>query len=150
MGKLANEFREFVMRGNVIDMAVGVVIGTAFKGIVDSLVNDVIMPPIGYLLGGVDFSQLEWVLKSASEGAEEVAINYGMFINAVISFLIIALVIFLIIKALGNLRDRVKGKKEEVVEVVAPTETELLEEILQELRKQNGEVVVTDNRDELV
>lgn len=143
MAKIVQEFKEFIMRGNVIDMAVGVVIGGAFKTIVDSLVNDVIMPPIGYLLGGVDFSQLKYIIQQATgtpgtEGyVEEVAINYGMFINALISFLIIALVIFFIVRGLNRLRERMLPVTEEEEEDV--TEVQLLEEILVELKKNNGE-----------
>ena len=93
---MAKEFREFVMRGNVLDLAVGVVIGAAFGKIVSSLVGDVIMPPIGVLLGGVDFSQIKTVLKAAAPGADpatEVAIRWGVFLNALITFVIVAFVV---------------------------------------------------------
>ncbi len=150
MSKFWSEFKEFIMRGNVVDMAVGVVVGAAFKGIVDSLVNDIIMPPIGYLLGGVDFSSLKVVMKQAigTPGAEdyvpEVAINYGMFINSVISFLIIALVIFSIVKSLQKVKtalihEQVEEEKEE--EPQGPTETELLQAILEEVQKNKHESV---------
>ena len=90
------EFRDFAMRGNVIDLAVGIIIGAAFTTIVNSLVNDIIMPPIGLLLGGVDFSSLKIVLKAAVGGdpATEVAIRWGLFLNAVIAFLVIAFVVW--------------------------------------------------------
>ena len=97
-----NEFKTFAMRGNVIDMAVGIIIGGAFGTIVNSLVNDVLMPPIGMLLGKVDFSDLQIVL--SGEGANVVAIKYGMFINALISFLIVAFAVFLLIKAINKLQ----------------------------------------------
>jgi large conductance mechanosensitive channel len=100
------EFKEFAMRGSVIDLAVGVVIGGAFGKIVTSLVDDVIMPPIGYLTGGVDFSSLKYVMKEANEaaGTAEVAISYGNFINVIIQFVIIAFCIFLTIKGLNSLK----------------------------------------------
>lgn len=97
-----NEFKTFAMRGNVIDMAVGIIIGGAFGTIVNSLVNDVLMPPIGMLLGKVDFSDLQLVL--SGEGESVVAIKYGLFINALISFLIVAFAVFLLIKAINKLQ----------------------------------------------
>ena len=112
---MLKEFKEFVLRGNVLDMAVGIIIGAAFGTIVASLVNDVIMPPIGLLLGGVDFSNLFILLKAGSpaapyasladaQAAGAVTINYGVFINAVVSFLIVAFVIFLLIRTINRLR----------------------------------------------
>lgn len=112
---MLKEFKEFVMRGNVIDMAVGIVIGAAFGGIVSSLVNDIIMPPIGLLLGKVDFVNLFWVIQpgktpapylslAEAKAAGAVTFNYGQFINTIISFLIIALAIFLIIKMINRFR----------------------------------------------
>ena len=101
------EFREFISRGNVIDLAVGVIIGAAFNGIVKSLVDQVIMPPIGLLTGGLDFSKLEWVLKpenAATEAIEKVAVQYGAFINTLIQFLIVAAVVFLLVKVVNGIR----------------------------------------------
>ena len=123
------EFKEFAMRGNVVDMAVGIIMGAAFGTIVKSLVSDVIMPPIGLLLGGVDFSDLFVVLKQGAEAgpfaslaeaqkAGAVTINYGTFINTVISFLIVALAVFLLVKGLNSL----KRKKE--APAVEPTTKE--------------------------
>lgn len=108
MGMLS-EFKEFAMRGNVIDLAVGVVIGASFGKIVTSLVSDMIMPPIGWLIGGVDFSALKWTLQPATIAANGVAvdpvsINYGLFINAVIQFAIVAFAIFMVVKAINRLR----------------------------------------------
>jgi len=97
--KMLNEFKTFAMRGNVIDMAVGIIIGAAFGKIVDSLVKDIIMPPIGFVLGRVDFSDL--VIKMGN-----VTINYGNFINVVISFLIVAFAIFVLIKAINQLKEK--------------------------------------------
>lgn len=96
------EFKEFAMRGNVVDMAVGIIIGGAFGKIVSSLVNDVIMPPIGLILGGVDFRDLSLTLKAAAEGAPAVTLNYGVFVNTVIDFLIIAFAIFLMIRTMNT------------------------------------------------
>ena len=105
------EFKKFAMRGNVVDLAVGVVIGASFTGIINSLVNDVIMPPIGLALGGVDFSNFFLVLKgdhtvdtlAAAKAAKDVTINYGLFVNAVINFLIIAFVLFLALRQINKL-----------------------------------------------
>jgi large conductance mechanosensitive channel len=105
------EFKKFAMRGNVIDLAVGVIIGASFSGIVTSLVNDVIMPPIGLALGGVDFSNFFFVLKgnravdtlAAAKAAKDVTINYGLFVNTVINFLIVAFVLFLLIRQMNKL-----------------------------------------------
>lgn len=122
------EFRDFIARGNVVDLAVGVVIGGAFGKIVTSLVNDLVMPPIGLALGGVDFSALKVVLKAADPAKKvaEVAIGYGAFINTVIQFLIIAVVIFLIVRAINALH-----RKEEAApaapEPPTPSETLLTE-----------------------
>ena len=124
---MLKEFREFALRGNVMDMAVGIIIGAAFTSIVNSLVNDILMPPLGWLLGGMDFSNFYLTLKPGSQGgpyaaladaqaAGAVTINYGMFINAVISFTLVALAMFLLIRAINRLQD---GKTTE--ELAAPT-----------------------------
>ncbi len=110
---MAQEFREFAMRGNVIDMAVGVVVGGAFGKITTSLVNDVIMPPIGLLLGNVDFSDRAVVLVPGTEEIEEVAINYGLFINNIINFLIIAFCIFIVVKGINAMKKKEEEKPEE-------------------------------------
>lgn len=108
MGML-KEFKDFAVRGNVVDMAVGIIIGAAFGKIVTSLVNDVVMPPIGMLLGNVDFSDLSLVLREQTAQADAVTVNYGAFINNVIDFLIVAFVIFLLIKQINRLkRDEAK------------------------------------------
>ena len=127
-----SEFREFIARGNVIDLAVGVIIGASFNKIVDSLVNQVVMPPIGLLTGGMDFSKLEWVLRAddpATKASELVAIQYGAFINTLIQFLIVAFVVFLLVKGINKMR------REQPAETAAPTPTEaLLAEIRDELK----------------
>jgi len=105
---MLNEFKEFALRGNVVDMAVGIIIGGAFGTIVQSLVKDVIMPPIGLLLGGVDFSDIRIPLKAASAGKEAVTMNIGSFLNNVISFLIVAAAVFMLVKAINELRKRME------------------------------------------
>jgi large conductance mechanosensitive channel len=128
MGMLS-EFKTFAMRGNVIDLAVGVVIGGAFGKIVTSLVNQIIMPPIGLITGGVDFSKLKWVLKPAdntnpAHKVAEVAIEYGAFINTIIQFIIIALAIFMLVKLINRL-----SRKEEAKPSAPPADVVLLTEI---------------------
>ena len=129
---LLTEFREFAARGNVVDLAVGVIIGASFGKIVTSLVDQVVMPPIGLLLGKVDFSKMEWVLvpeNPATEAVEKVAIQYGAFINTLIQFLIVAFVVFLLVKGINKMR------REQPAEAAAPTATEaLLAEIRDELK----------------
>lgn len=105
---ILNEFKEFALRGNVVDMAVGIIIGGAFGTIVQSLVKDVIMPPVGLLLGGVDFSDIRIPLRAASAGAEAVTMNIGAFLNNVISFLIVASAVFMLVKAINQLRKRME------------------------------------------
>lgn len=100
---MIDEFKAFAMRGNVIDLAVGVIMGAAFGPIVSTLVDNIIMPPIGILLADIDFSGLQLVLKAAAAGKEAVAIKYGLFLNAVIKFLITAFAIFLLVKAINRM-----------------------------------------------
>lgn len=130
----ASEFKEFVARGNVVDLAVGVIIGGAFGKIVSSLVDQVVMPPIGLVTGGIDFAQMKIVLKAADPVAKkaEVAIQYGAFINTIIQFVIIALVIFIVVKLVNQLR---RKEAEAPAAPPAPTRTEsLLEDILGAIR----------------
>jgi len=101
---MVKDFREFAMKGNVVDMAVGIIIGVAFGKIVSSLVGDVIMPPIGYLLGNVDFSTLAFTLKEATDSSPAITIKYGLFINTIIDFLIVAFAIFMVIKFMNSLK----------------------------------------------
>ncbi len=110
---MLKEFKKFAIRGNVVDMAVGVIIGAAFGKIVSSFVKDVIMPPIGVLTGGVDFSSLAITLKKTSGDVAAVTINYGLFINTVIDFAIIAFVIFIVIKQIEKLKKKEAQKPEE-------------------------------------
>ena len=131
--KLFDEFKAFIMRGNVVDMAVGVIIGGAFGKIVTSLVNDIFMPIIGMILGNVNFSSLEIKLGEPVEGAEQAAIRYGMFIQEIVNFLIIALCIFMFIKLISKLQ---KKKEEAPAPAPEPTKEEvLLTEIRDALNK---------------
>ena len=124
------EFKEFISRGNVIDLAVGVVMGSAFTAIVTSLVNDIIMPAIGVLFGGIDFTSLRLVIREATETTGEAAIGYGNFIQCVVNFLLIAMVIFLVIKGMNAF----KRKKEEVAEEAKPAEPSEEVLLLREIR----------------
>lgn len=141
MGKILQEFKTFAMRGNVIDMAVGVIIGGAFGKIVSSLVADVIMPLVGLLVGGLNFSQLKWTIKPAVMDGDavvspEVSLNYGNFIQVTFDFLIIAVSVFLMVKAINTLS---KKKKEEAAKPVPPPpsdEVKLLAEIRDLLKKE--------------
>jgi large conductance mechanosensitive channel len=128
---VAKEFKEFAMRGNVVDLAVGVIIGAAFGKIVTSLVNDIIMPPIGYLTGGIDFKNLKILIKEGdpTKKIADVTINYGNFINTVIEFLIVAFCIFMVVKAINSMK-----KPEEVAPAAEPAPT-------------NEEVLLTQIRD---
>lgn len=132
---MLKEFKEFISRGNVMDLAVGVVIGSAFSAIVNSLVNDIIMPLVGIIVGGIDFSNLTLQVKDAT-------INYGLFIQNIVNFLIIAFCIFLVVRTINRLNDRIKAeaekrhpKKEEVVPVEVSEEILLLREINKSLKQ---------------
>jgi large conductance mechanosensitive channel len=130
---LVKEFKEFAVKGNVVDMAVGIIIGAAFGKIVTSFVGDVVMPPIGVLLGGVDFSNLSVVVKEAANSKPAVLINCGKFLLTVMDFVIIALVIFTAVKAINALK-----RKEAVAPEVTPVPTReelLLAEIRDELKQ---------------
>lgn len=133
-----NEFREFASRGNVIDLAVGVIIGGAFSAITSSLVNDVVMPFVGLFLGGVDFTAWSFTLGPVFPGAEASVIKIGSFIQAVVNFLILALVIFMFVRAINTMRAKARARAEAKAANVSeepavppePTETELLGRIL--------------------
>ena len=127
---MMSEFKSFAMRGNVVDMAVGIVIGGAFGKIVSSFVADVLMPPIGLLLGNVDFSDLAVTLQAAAEGAEAVTLRYGVFIQTVVDFVIIAFAIFMVVKAMNS----VMKKEEEAPPPPAPPEPSKEEVLLTEIR----------------
>ncbi|ESQ85666.1 large conductance mechanosensitive channel protein MscL [Asticcacaulis sp. AC466] len=135
---IVSEFKTFLMRGNVIDLAVGVVIGGAFGKIVTSLVDNIIMPPIGLATGGVDFSNLKLILKPADAAAKtaEVAISYGLFINTIIQFVIIGTAIFLVVKAINKLMPAPPPPPPPAPP--GPSQEELLAGILAELKAQNA------------
>lgn len=128
--KLLKEFKDFAVKGDVIDMAVGIIIGVAFGKVVTSVVSDIIMPPIGLLVGGIDFSKLAITLKAASEGTEAVVISYGKFIQTTVDFTIIAFAIFMMIKAINSLKRQEAAKQEP-----APTKEELLLAEIRDLLK---------------
>ena len=136
--KFIDEFKDFAMKGNVIDMAGGIVIGVAFGRIVSSIVNDILMPPIGVLIGGVNFSDLKFIIKEASNSTQAVTINYGNFIQVVFDFIIIALSMFVVIKTMNiaksNREKEMLDSKPEVVEE-ASKDLELLSEIRDLLKK---------------
>ena len=142
MKKFLSEFKEFALRGNVLDMAIGVVIGGAFGKISTSLVNDVIMPLISVLTGGIDFSNWKIVLKAAVAGADgaidastEIAIRYGAFLATILDFLIIAFAVFLMIKTINGFHDKMKKQEEAVpAEESAPPEPSNEEKLLTEIR----------------
>lgn len=131
------EFRDFAMRGNVVDLAVGVIIGAAFGKIVSSLVANIIMPPLGLLIGGVDFKQFKWVLKPAEGATPPVVMEYGVFIQTIFDFVIVAFAIFIAIKLMNKLY-----KKKEVEKPAAKPSNEevLLSEIRDLLKQQNNKI----------
>lgn len=135
---LLQEFKKFAMRGNVIDMAVGIIIGAAFGKIVSSFVGDIIMPPLGILIGGVDFSDLSITLKEAADGAPAVVLAYGKFIQTIVDFTIIAFAIFMGIKGMNKLTH--KEEEEKAEEPAKPTQEELLAEIRDLLKEQKDKV----------
>ena len=135
MKKFFLEFKEFAMRGNVLDMAVGVILGGAFGKITTSLVNDVFMPLIGMLIGGVDLGKLNIVLKPATDTAEAVTLGIGTFLTTIIDFVLVAFVIFLMIKTINRLR-RKKEEEPEPEKPKDPTTEELLAEIRDLLKEQ--------------
>lgn len=142
-----NEFKKFISKGNVVELAVGLIMGAYFGAIVKSLVDDILMPPIGKILGGVDFSKLKLIIQSEvaetaaglGNGVPEVAIKYGLFINTVITFLIVAFAVFMVVKAYNLMKERME-KKEEVAPAApaAPTKEELLLMEIRDILKNKG------------
>lgn len=127
---MISEFKDFAVKGNMVDMAVGIIIGAAFGKIVSSLVADVIMPPLGVLTGGVDFTKLSYTIKEAADGVEAVTLNYGQFIQNVVDFIIVAFAIFIVVKMINSAK-----KKEEAKPSPPPKQEVLLEEIRDLLKK---------------
>ena len=132
---IVKEFREFAVKGNVVDMAVGIIIGAAFGKIVSSLVSDVVTPPLGYIIGGVDFTKLAATLPAMAEGAEPVTIRYGVFLQATFDFIIVAFAIFMLVKLINRLR-RTEEAKAPAAPPVPPRQEVLLEEIRDLLKQQ--------------
>ena len=131
-----NEFKQFISRGNVIDLAVGIIIGAAFTGIVNSLVNDIIMPPIGMIIGGIDFSDLfinlsktDYPSVKAAKDAGAATVNYGIFLNAIIHFMIVSFAVFVLVKQVNRL------KKKEAAKPAVPTHSEVLLAEIRDLLK---------------
>ncbi len=139
MGKFINEFKEFAVKGNAVDMAVGVIIGGAFGKIVTSIVNDIIMPPIGWLIGGVKFTDLKCTLPQIDLGVEKlepVTINYGNFIQTTFDFIIIAFCVFLLVKGINKLAKKKKAEEVKPAAPPAPSKEELLLTEIRDLLKQ--------------
>lgn len=142
-GKFWAEFKAFAVKGNMVDMAVGVIIGGAFGKIVTSLVNDILMPPLGMLIGGVDFKELKFVLSIPERfqvgtlAAEPTTINYGLFIQNILDFFIVALCVFLLVRLIGKLKK--KEEEKPAAPAPKPEDVVLLEEIRDLLKKQNKE-----------
>ena len=140
--KVLKEFKEFINRGSVMDLAVGMIIGAAFTAIVTSLVNDIVMPIVSMIIGGYDFSSLKFTIPAYIEGVEPATVNYGNFLQAAVNFLIIAFVIFLMVRTLNKMRERAErltkkaeDKKEEAAEAKEDEQTALLKEIRDLLKK---------------
>jgi large conductance mechanosensitive channel len=131
---MVQEFREFAVKGNVVDMAVGIIIGAAFGKIVSSLVSDVVTPPLGYVIGGVDFTKLAITLPALSEGAEAVTLRYGVFLQALFDFVIVAFAIFLLVKLINRMRRKEEAKP--AAPPAPPRQEVLLEEIRDLLKRQ--------------
>jgi len=130
-----SEFKKFAVKGNVMDMAVGIIIGAAFGKIVSSFVSGVMMPPLGLLIGGVDFTDLAYVLKPATETAEAVTIQWGAFVQTTIDFLIIAFAVFMVVKFMNNLK---KKQEEEPAKAPEPSKEEKLLAEIRDLLKEKG------------
>jgi large conductance mechanosensitive channel len=133
---MLQEFKKFIAKGNVIDLAVGLILATYFGAIVKSLVDDIIMPPIGMLLGGVDFGDLKIVLKEAVEEVPEVSINYGSFVNNIITFLIVGFAVFMVVRSYNKMKERFEKKEAEAPAAPpAPTKEEVLLTEIRDLLK---------------
>ncbi len=149
--KILGEFKKFITRGNVMDMAVGIIVGTAFTAIVNSMVKDILMPFIGLIIGGISFVDLKIVITAATETSAEVAIRYGTFIQKVIDFLVIALVVFFLVRTINRMRERLEARRkveEKIVKAakeatpspppVIPADIKLLTEIRDLLQQQKS------------
>jgi len=126
---MLNEFKSFLIKGNAVDMAVGFIFGAAFAGVVKSLLENVIMPPVGLLMGDMDFSKMAYTLQEATEGAEAVVINYGMFITEALNFVILGFIIFMMVRTINNMQ------KQEEAAPAGPSELDVLQDILKAMKK---------------
>ena len=131
---MLKEFRDFAVKGNMVDMAVGIIMGGAFGTIIKSLVDDILMPPIGLLIGGGDFSNIKLTLKPAEGDVAAVSMNIGLFINAIIAFTIVAFALFLVVKAMNKAKEQFEKEKEEGGPATPPRQEVLLEEIRDALK----------------
>jgi large conductance mechanosensitive channel len=135
MKKLFNEFKNFAVKGNMIDMAIGIIIGTAFNNVVNSLVKTIVMPPLSLFTDGTNLSNKKWVVRSASENVEEVAIGYGEFAEVMIDFLIVAFTIFMVLKFINKFKN--KADDPEDTEIETPKQIELLSNLEKLMVEQN-------------
>jgi len=135
MKNLFKEFKNFAVKGNMIDMAIGIIIGTAFNDVVNTLVKKMVMPPLSLLTDGVNLSNKKWILRSASEGIEEVALGYGEFLEVMIDFTIVAFTIFLVLKVVNRFKD--KAEDPDNKEVETPKHIELLSNLEKLMTEQN-------------
>jgi len=134
--KILEEFKKFAVKGNVVDMGIGIIIGGAFGTIVSSLVKDIVMPPIGLLTGGIDFSSMVWTLKKATDTTGAVTMNYGVFINNIITFVIVAFTLFLLIKWMNKIQEAFdKEEEEKPAPAKTPEDIVLLTEIRDALKE---------------
>jgi large conductance mechanosensitive channel len=136
MKNFITEFKNFAIKGNMVDMAIGIIIGASFNAVVNTLVKKIILPPLSVLTGGVDFSEMKFVLQNATEYAEEVAIGYGDLFNVLVDFLIVALTIFIVVKGMNRFRDQAEDVNNEKVET--PKNIKLLSNIEKLLEEQNS------------
>ncbi len=132
---IIGEFKKFALRGNVVDMAVGVIIGGAFGKIVSSVVDDIVMPPLGLAVGGMDFSEYKLTLRDAAEGVEAVTLNWGNFANQTLNFIIVAFALFMLIKGINRMTELARKKEEAAPPPAPPEEVVLLREIRDSLKK---------------
>lgn len=136
MKNFITEFKNFAIKGNMVDMAIGIIIGASFNAVVNTLVKKIILPPLSILTGGVDFSEMKFVLQNATEFTEEVAIGYGDLFNVLVDFLIVALTIFIVVKGMNRFRDQAEDVNNEKVET--PKNIKLLSNIEKLLEEQNS------------
>lgn len=135
MNNFIKEFKDFAIKGNMVDMAIGIIIGASFNAVINSLVKKIIMPPLSLLTGGANLENKRFILREATEGLEEVAIGYGDLLNVLVDFFIVALTIFLVVKAMNNFRN--KAEDPENVEVETPRNIQLLSNLEKLMKEQN-------------